>query len=218
MPWLDEVEAVVMAWYPGQEGGRALASILSGAESPSGRLPVTFWGTLEGNPAAPYYGMRENEIAPEKRDPFCHTVYYEGLFSGYRAVGQAGFTPLFPFGFGLTYSQFAYSDLSVQSVSDGYDVSFSVHNIGKCRASDVPQVYVSECSPREPRPAKLLKGFAKVALAAGEKTRVSIHLGKDAFSHYDVASGAFRVSPGVFEVIVGANAGDESLKTSLTIE
>ena len=218
MPWLDEVEAVVMAWYPGQEGGRALASILSGMESPSGRLPVTFWGTLEGNPAAVYYGMRKNEIVPQKRDPFCHTVYYEGLFSGYRAAGSAGFAPLFPFGFGLTYSLFAYSDLSIQPAADGYDVSFWVRNVGKCRAADVPQVYVSECNPREPRPAKLLKGFAKVTLSADEKTRVSVHLGKDAFSHYDVASGEFRVSPGVFEVIVGANAREESLKTSLTIE
>ena len=218
MPWLDEVEAVVMAWYPGQEGGRALASILSGMESPSGRLPVTFWGTLEGNPAAVYYGMRKNEIVPQKRDPFCHTVYYEGLFSGYRAAGSAGFAPLFPFGFGLTYSQFAYSDLSIQPAADGYDVSFWVRNVGKCRAADVPQVYVSKCNSREPRPAKLLKGFAKVTLSADEKTRVSVHLGKDAFSHYDVASGEFRVSPGVFEVIVGANAREESLKTSLTIE
>ena len=84
--------------------------------------------------------------------------------------------------------------------------------------ADVPQVYVSKCNSREPRPAKLLKGFAKVTLSADEKTRVSVHLGKDAFSHYDVASGEFRVSPGVFEVIVGANAREESLKTSLTIE
>ena len=82
----------------------------------------------------------------------------------------------------------------------------------------MPQVYVSKCNSREPRPAKLLKGFAKVTLSADEKTRVSVHLGKDAFSHYDVASGEFRVSPGVFEVIVGANAREESLKTSLTIE
>ena len=162
--------------------------------------------------------MRKNEIVPQKRDPFCHTVYYEGLFSGYRAAGSAGFAPLFPFGFGLTYSLFAYSDLSIQPADDGYDVSFWVRNVGKCRAADVPQVYVSECNPREPRPAKLLKGFAKVTLSADEKTRVSVHLGKDAFSHYDVASGEFRVSPGVFEVIVGANAREESLKTSLTIE
>lgn len=218
MPWLEEVEAVVMAWYPGQEGGRALAAILTGAESPSGRLPFTIWGTQEGNPSFGYYGLRKNDIFPENRDPFCHTVYYEGLFSGYRGAGRVGSAPLFPFGFGLTYSDFTYSDLSVEPASEGYDVSFWVHNTGKRRASDVPQVYVSERNPREPRPAKLLKGFEKVALLPGEKARVSVHLGMDAFSRYDVESGAFRVIPGAYEILVGANASDESLRTSLTVE
>lgn len=216
MPWLDEVEAVLMAWYPGQEGGRALASILSGAESPSGRLPVTIWGSLQGNPSYPYYAMRKNKIVPEKRDPFCHTVYYEGLFSGYRAIAPDR-QPLFPFGYGLTYSEFAYSDLKVEPWADGYDVIFSVCNVGRRTASDVPQVYVLERNPCEPRPVKLLKGFTKVTLAAGESTCVRLHLGVEAFSHFDPERGDFAVASGLFDIIVGANAVDESLSAEITV-
>ncbi len=218
MPWIDEVEAVVMAWYPGQAGGQAMADILTGKVSPSGRLPFTIWGSEEANPSWPYYGMRENTIIPQKRDRFLHTVYYEGIFSGYRGADRVDAGPLYPFGYGLTYSDFSYSSLSVTSSGDGYDVTFELRNTGDCRASEVAQVYVSECEPEVPRPARELKGFAKVTLAPGETKTVTIRLDSSAFSHYDIGSGSFAVTPGDFMITVAADAADDGMTALIHVE
>lgn len=217
MPWLDEVKAVILDWYPGQEGGRVLADLISGKVSPCGRLPFTFWGSEEANPSYPYYAKRENKIVPEKRDRFFHTVYYEGVFSGYRGMTHFGRTPLFPFGYGLTYSDFEYSDLEVVYAGDGCDVIFTVRNIGKYTASDVPQVYVTECRPEVPRPDRELKGFSKVKLAPGEETTVKVHLGHDAFSHYDIESRDFVVTPGKFRITVAENAAAPVLSEEINV-
>lgn len=218
MPWIDEVEAVVMAWYPGQAGGQAMADILTGKVSPSGRLPFTIWGSEEANPSWPYYSMRENTIIPQKRDRFLHTVYYEGIFSGYRGADRVDAGPLYPFGYGLTYSDFSYSSLSVTSSGDGYDVTFELRNTGDCRASEVAQVYVSECEPEVPRPARELKGFAKVTLAPGETKTVTIRLDSSAFSHYDIGSGSFAVTPGDFMITVAADAADDGMTALIHVE
>ena len=217
MPWLDEVKAVILDWYPGQEGGRVLADLISGKVSPCGRLPFTFWGSEEANPSYPYYAKRENKIVPEKRDRFFHTVYYEGVFSGYRGMTHFGRTPLFPFGYGLTYSDFEYSDLEVVYAGDGCDVIFTVRNIGKYTASDVPQVYVTECRPEVPRPDRELKGFSKIRLAPGEETTVTIHLGHDAFSHYDIEFHDFVVTPGKFRITVAENAASPVLSAEIDV-
>ena len=128
-----------------------------------------------------------------------------------------GRTPLFPFGYGLTYSDFEYSDLEVVYAGDGCDVIFTVRNIGKYTASDVPQVYVTECRPEVPRPDRELKGFSKVKLAPGEETTVKVHLGHDVFSHYDIESRDFVVTPGRFRITVAENAASPVLSAEIDV-
>lgn len=205
VPWLDDVEAFIMSWYPGQEGGHVAADIISGKVSPSGRLPFTFWGSKEVNPSYGYYGTRYNEVYPPWRDTLAHTVYYEGVKVGYRGQSQERI-PLFPFGYGLTYSSFEYSDMTVEKTADGYKVSFTVANVGNRPASEVAQLYIKPLEPALPRPERELKGFVKLCLDPGKSCRESIHVSTQDFSYYDIASGRFVVSPGDYEIILASDA------------
>ncbi|MDE6491475.1 MAG: glycoside hydrolase family 3 C-terminal domain-containing protein, partial [Muribaculaceae bacterium] len=148
--WIDSVKALVMAWYPGQEGGTAVAEILTGAISPSGRLPISIERRVEDNPSwGNYYSNTkvDREAA--------HVDYREGVFGGYRGYDRAGVEPRFPFGFGLSYSQFRYSGLEADILPDNrVKVSFSITNTGKCDAADVAQIYVGDTECSVPRPVK----------------------------------------------------------------
>jgi beta-glucosidase len=208
--WLDRVLAVLQAWYPGQEGGTALAEILFGAVNPSGRLPVTFEQHEEDNPTHDSY-------YPE--DGGKHIVYKEGVFIGYRGYERSGKKPLFPFGYGLSYATFAYRNLSIASASseDKFQVSFDVTNTGKREGAEVAQVYVGDKHAKVPRPAKELKGFVKVNLRPGETRRVTVTLDSRALSYFDVNSKQWRAEPGEFEVLVGRSAEQIELKGKLTL-
>jgi beta-glucosidase len=208
--WLDRVLAVLQAWYPGQEGGTALAEILFGAVNPSGRLPVTFEQHEEDNPTHDSY-------YPE--DGGKHIVYKEGVFIGYRGYERSGKKPLFPFGYGLSYTTFAYRNLSIASASseDKFQVSFDVTNTGKREGAEVAQVYVGDKHAKVPRPAKELKGFVKVNLRPGETRRVTVTLDSRALSYFDVNSKQWRAEPGEFEVLVGRSAEQIELKGKLTL-
>jgi beta-glucosidase len=154
--WLDRVPALVQAWYPGQEGGTALSEILFGDVNPSGRLPVTFERRWEDNPTY-------NSYYPETGTK--RILYKEGVFVGYRGYEHNRTRPLFPFGFGLSYTSFTYSNLSIKPMSNSesgphYEVSFEVKNTGTREGSDVAQVYVGDTDAKVPRPAKELKGFS----------------------------------------------------------
>ncbi len=214
-PWLDEVEALMLDWYSGQAGGQAAAELLSGKVSPSGRLPFTFWGSLEKNPAQKFYGTRYNEVAPPWRDTLAHTTYSEGIFLGYRAKN---YQPLFPFGFGLTYSTFAYSDMNVERTPDGFEVSFTVRNTGKAAASEVAQLYISPESRDFPRERRKLRGFRKVALKAGESRRIEMSLSSEDFSCYDSGRGRFVTPSGPYRIIVSPDASSEALVESVNIK
>src|SRR3970282_655358 len=170
--WLDRVPAVVQAWYPGQEGGTALAEVLFGDVNPSGRLPVTFERHEEDNPTHDSY-------YPE--DDGKRVVYKEGIFVGYRGYERSGKMPLFPFGYGLSYTTVAYRNLSVASEGN-FSVSFDVANIGKREGAEVAQLYVGDKHAKLPRPAKELKGFVKVNLRPGETRRVTVTLDRRAVS------------------------------------
>ncbi|HUK90780.1 MAG TPA: glycoside hydrolase family 3 C-terminal domain-containing protein, partial [Blastocatellia bacterium] len=209
--WLDRVPALIEAWYPGQEGGAALADVLTGAVNPSGRLPITFDRRWEDNPSHDSYYPLD---AASNR-----VVYSEGVFVGYRGYDASGKTPAFPFGYGLSYTSFSYSKLSIGGVgSDGnFTVSFDVTNTGNRQGSDVAQVYVGEPHPAVIRPEKELKGFEKVNLRPGETKRVSITLGQRALSYYDVTSKDWRVDPGEFDVMIGRSAGEIVLMGKLTV-
>ncbi|MBO5418765.1 MAG: glycoside hydrolase family 3 C-terminal domain-containing protein [Bacteroidales bacterium] len=209
VPWLDKVKALLMAWYPGQEGGKAMADILYGKISPSGRLPFTFWGSKELNPTHEYYGTKYNPVPPAWRDTLAHTLYHEGIFVGYRGMEKFKTEPMFPFGFGLTYSTFDYSGLEISPVHDGYEVSFTLKNTGKFTASETAQIYVSAVDPSLPRPCKELKGFSKVSLKPGESRRISLHLDTDAFSYYDKQKKTFVIDEGSYMISVASDAASE---------
>jgi beta-glucosidase len=207
--WLDRVPALLEAWYPGQEGGMALAEILFGDVNPSGRLPVTFERRWEDNPVHDSYypaaGTRRVE-------------YKEGVFVGYRGYEKNGVKPLFPFGFGLSYTTFKYSNLTISADKVGhYEVSFDVQNTGKREGSDVAQVYIGDTHAKFARPAKELKGFTKVNLRPGEKRRVSVLLDSRSLSYYDPDAKGWRAEAGTFDVLVGRSSEQIELRGKLTL-
>jgi len=209
--WLNRVPALVQAWYPGQEGGTALAEILFGDVNPSGHLPVTFERRWEDNPVHDSYYPE----AGTRR-----VVYKEGVFVGYRGYERNGTKPLFPFGFGLSYTTFSYSNLSIKPLSNSesrYEVSFDVRNTGTREGAEVAQVYVGETQPKVPRPAKELKGFVKVNLRPGETRKVSVILDSRALSYYDVNAKQWRAAPGEFNVFVGRSSEQIELRGKLTV-
>ncbi|HKE55680.1 MAG TPA: glycoside hydrolase family 3 C-terminal domain-containing protein, partial [Pyrinomonadaceae bacterium] len=208
-PWFDRVPVLVQAWYPGQEGGTALAEILFGDVNPSGRLPVTFERRWEDNP------VHDSYYPP---DGTKRVVYKEGVFVGYRGYERAGTKPLFPFGFGLSYTTFKYENLAIkQAPGNRYEVSFSVTNTGQREGSDVAQVYVGDSHAKVPRPAKELKGFAKVNLRPGETKTISVVLDARSLSYFDVNAKQWQAEPGDFEVLVGRSAQQIELRGKLSL-
>ena len=218
-PFKDDVAAIIMAWYGGQEGGKALADIISGKVSPSGKLPFTFWGTEEKNPAAQYYHSTSPsvlEVSPS-RDPMPHSTYTEGLFVGYRGVERFGVQPMFPFGYGLSYSAFEYSGGSVVATEDGCEVVFTVKNVGKVDASEAVQVYVAPVKPSVLRPAFELKGFDKKFIAKGKSAEFRISIPRSEFSYYDVASHSWKVDTGAYKILIGASSSDIKITLDYTV-
>ncbi|HEX8282323.1 MAG TPA: glycoside hydrolase family 3 C-terminal domain-containing protein, partial [Pyrinomonadaceae bacterium] len=215
--WLGRVPALIQAWYPGQEGGTALAEILFGDTNPSGRLPATFERRWEDNPThGSYYPAAEGTNRVE---------YKEGVFVGYRGYERNKVTPLFPFGHGLSYTTFRYANLSVRRGAGGgraawgpsFEVSFDLTNAGARAGAEVAQVYVGAASPAVPRPAKELKGFAKVSLRPGETRRVAVPLDGRAFAYYDVGAKAWRVDPGEYQVLVGRSSAQVELRGKINV-
>jgi beta-glucosidase len=203
-PWLDRVPGILQAWYPGQEGGTALAELVFGDACPSGRLPVTFERRWEDNPVHDNYYPQPGGK---------QVAYREGVYLGYRGFDHNGTKPLFPFGYGLSYTTFAYRNLAVsspkttgQSGSWQVQVQFDLTNTGKRDGAEVAQVYVASHDSPAPRPVKELKGFSKVSLHPGETRRVSVMLDRRAFSYYDVATKQWRADPGRYDVLVGRSA------------
>ena len=198
MPWLDKVRAVLLPWYSGIENGTALAAMLYGESAPSGRLPQTFPRSVKDLPTTskaqyPGVGLKAD--------------YSEGLLVGYRWFEQKKIAPLFPFGYGLTYTTFSYSHLDVNRTRHGADVRFTLHNTGKRDGAEVGQVYVG--FPRAAgEPPRQLKGFKKVALSPGDRSRIRIALDRRAFSIWDTARHGWHVVPGCYRVMVGASSSD----------
>ena len=211
-PWIDHIPAYLETWYGGEQGGTALAEILFGAVNPSGHLPATFERKAEDNPTfANYYPEGDTR----------RVVYKEGVFVGYRGYEHNGIKPLFPFGYGLSYTTFKYSNLQVAPAGNSsglrYKVSFDVTNTGNRAGATVAQLYVSDAHASVPRPPKELKGFQRVMLKAGETQRVTISLDSRAFAYYDVAGKKWRVDPGEFGILVGNSSEEIILKSKITI-
>ena len=194
--WLGNVPAYLEAWYGGQAGGQATAEILFGDVNPSGHLPATFERRAEDNPSF-------NNYYPE---PGTNKILYkEGIFIGYRGYEKTHTEPLFPFGYGLSYTTFTFANLKVSPASGEQmaTVDFDLTNSGSRKGADVAQVYVSEEHPRVPRPAHELKGFERVELGPGETRHLSIPLNPRAFAYYNVGAKHWTIDPGKFVIHVG---------------
>ena len=212
--WIDRVPALLQAWYAGQESGAALPQIVFGDVSPSGKLPVTFERRWEDSAAhASYY----------PQDPGAKKVAYtEGVFAGYRHFDKSGTKPMFPFGFGLSYTTFAYGKLSISpgttDLTRPVTVSFAVTNTGTREGAEVAEIYVSDTHAPVPRPPKELKGFSKLLLKPGETRRASIELDRRAFSYYDVNAREWKAEPGDFEVLIGSSSAKIELRGKVTLK
>jgi beta-glucosidase len=209
MPWLDQVHAVVEAWYPGEEDGNAVARVLFGDVNPSGKLPISF-------PASAHDTLARN---PEQYPGDHREVHYtEGLEVGYRWFQANALKPLFPFGFGLSYTEFKYSDLKVVhgSASGSSTVTVRVTNTGKRSGAEVVQLYLGfPPIPEGDEAGRQLKGFSKVALEPGESKLVSIALNARSFSYWSVAAHDWKVPSGVFQVMVGSSSEDIRLQGTI---
>ncbi len=218
--WIAKVPALVEGWYGGQAGGQALAEILFGDVNPSGHLPATFERRAEDNPTfANYY-------PPTDAGPDANKIFYrEGIFVGYRGYEQNKVTPLFPFGFGMSYTTFRFSNLNV--VKEGRDggtasqpvlatATFDVTNTGSRPGAEVAQVYITDTHAPLPRPKHELKGFERAVLAPGETVHMTVPLDPRSFAYWDVKGKRWTIDPGRFTVSVGDSVA--SLPLTGTVE
>ena len=209
MPWVKEVPAILQAWFLGSEAGTAIAAVLTGDVNPSGKLPFTFPAKLEDVPAhqlGEYPGT-------EKVGNIVNEKYNEGIFVGYRWTDkQKKVKPLFPFGYGLSYTTFEYgkpvADKKTMSADDTITFTVSVKNTGTREGQEVVQLYISDKKSSLPRPVKELKGFDKVKLAPGEEKNISFTITKDALSFFDDTKHEWVAEPGKFEAVIAASAAD----------
>ncbi len=216
MPWLDKVKAVLQMWWPGDEGGWATADLLLGRANPAGRLPFTWPKQAQDMPAG-------DPAHPERGDEGIKhtTTYSEGIFIGYRWFDKQGTDPLYPFGYGLSYTHFTYSGLKVQPSKDGgADVSFAVKNVGAVGGDEVPQVYLS-APANAPTDAQFavrsLAGFTRIHLVPGASQTVNVHLDRRRFQYWSTKENSWRDALGERTVSVGASERDLRLNAQLAM-
>jgi beta-glucosidase len=207
MPWLPRVKAVLDVWFAGQEGGRACADLLLGTAVPGGKLPFTFPKRARDSAAL-------DAAHPERYDGVDgRVVYSEGIFTGYRHYDARGIAPLYPFGYGLSYTTFAYSDLHVRPEQGGLLVTFKLRNTGSRRAAEVAQVYLgAPANPPVPMAKKALAGFARVDLEPGESREVTVRVGERQMSFWSVQEHAWKRALGARAVLVGGSSADIKLR------
>lgn len=229
MPWLAKVPVLLEAWYPGQRGGEAIANVLFGDVAPSGRLPITFPVSAAQAPRKEPAGLAELHAADARREagdkgnygmsggvaPFA-VDYPEGAEIGYRWYAKTGRKPLFPFGYGLGYTRFAYANLTVQD-GPALTVSFDVSNTGARAGADVPQLYV-QAKGSAGTPAWRLAGFDKLTLSPGETRRVSMSVDPRLIARFDEAERKWHLDGGSYALTVGHYAGDAALRGAATLQ
>ena len=197
--WIDKAPAIVQAWYPGLEGGNALARILFGEANPSGKLPMTFPKKLEDHPS--------QKLGQYPGDTIGLTVhYFDDIYVGYRYYDTYKTEPQFAFGHGLSYTTFDYSNLKLAANGNTVTVTFSVKNTGKMAGAEVAQVYVKQEQSALPRPEKELKGFDKIFLQPGEQKTVTITLNENAFQYFNDIINSWVMEKGTFDILVGSSS------------
>ena len=213
MPWESKAETLLHAWYGGQETGHGLVDVLFGDVNPSGRVSITFPKSIKHTPSYLTFGKVDRDI-----------LYGEGVFIGHRYYEKVERDPLFYFGYGLSYSQFQYSNLVVPTTFEAsaehtMDVSVDLENTGPYNGSEVVQVYVQDPESSVQRPLRELKAFAKVTLSVGEKKTVKITLDKYALSFWSEEVSQWRAEAGKFIIIVATSADpkDEVFRRSFDL-
>jgi beta-glucosidase len=219
-PWLGDIEALIAQWYPGQEGGTALAQLLLGRANFSGRLPISWERRLADGPSADSYH-------PDPASDPSAIIYREGIFLGYRGFQQRNIRPAFPFGFGLSYTRFRYGAPSLRALAGLtpqprarqplYEVSFDLTNSGEHKGAEVAQVYVAPPPGKQPRPRRELRAFTRVELTPGETRHVTLPLDARAFTYFDVASGRWLADAGKYTIELARSADHIESKTELTL-
>jgi len=227
--WLDKVPVFLHTWYPGQEGGTAVASVLFGKQNPEGKLPVSFDRDWDQNPARQFYypvagaDTTLHTIGEDGRPrdyTIAHINYGDKLMVGYRYWTTTGKHALYPFGFGLSYTTFSFTNLkapSTASAGSTIAVSFDVTNTGKVAGAEVAQLYVSDPSSKVQRPERELKGFEKVRLSPGEKKHVTLNLDARAFSYWSDTAHKWAIDPGKFTIFVGDSSENTPLHADITL-
>ena len=220
-PWIDSVKGVVHVGYCGEGINEALAKILTGKISPSGKLSESYPIHLEDTPAIATRSEGLSAIYSSSLQNAFTVKYTEGIFVGYRYYDTAKKEVLFPFGHGLSYADFGYSNISVEKKTGGKDydlsVSFDVENLSDMPAMEVCQLYVSDIISTVERPDKELKGFEKISLLPHEKKRVTIYLSFDSFAFYSIALSKWHVENGDFDILIGSSSRDIRLQKRINI-
>jgi len=204
--WIDKVNAVLEMWFGGSEGGNAIADILLGNYNPSGKLPVTFPKRWEDCSAYETY----------RKYP-ARTYYADDIYVGYRHFDKYNIEPAFPFGFGLSYTTFEYSNINVTDKGDKYEVSIDLKNSGNTKGAEVVQLYVSQKNPKVDRPIKELKAFKKVYLNPGETQKVILKFDKNSLSYYDESSRSWKLDKDDYEILIGSSSRDIKLKSIISL-
>ncbi len=218
MPWAEKVPAILDAWYPGEEDGNVIAAVLMGDFNPSAKLPITFPKSLDDVPAhtpEQYPGTGEKHKEFEK--------YSEGVLVGYRWYDSQKIEPLYPFGFGLSYTSFDYENLKLSSetlstTAPALTVDFDIANTGSRDGVEIAQVYVGMPAPAGVvQPPRQLKGFARVSVSAGQSAHASVALDARSFSYWDINTHAWKIAPGDYSIQVGKSSRDIVLTGHVTI-
>jgi beta-glucosidase len=211
LPWNNQVASILETWLPGQAGAGAIADVLFGKVNPSGKLAETFPVRLEDSPAFLNFPGENREV-----------LYGERIYVGYRYYDIKNIAPLYPFGHGLSYTTFEYSDISVSkdvfSDTDSLTVSFKVKNTGSVAGKEVTQLYISDLVSSLPRPNKELKKFAKIELQPGESKLVTVKLGCRDFSYFNPRPHVWVAESGDFEILIGSSSRDIRLKKTVTLQ
>ena len=211
MPWVDEVPTILETWLGGQAGAGAIADVLFGVVNPSGKLAETFPVRLEDTPAFLNFPDEDGEV-----------IYGERMFVGYRYYDKRKIAPLFPFGHGLSYTQFSYDNLQLSANDltdrDQLQVTLSVTNSGQRTGKEVVQLYVVDKESSHKRPPQELKGFDKIKLAPGESKQVTFNLSSRDFSYYSKLYDRWIAESGEFEILVGASSRDIRLRGALNFQ
>lgn len=207
MPWKDNVSAIITGYLGGEAGGKAMVNCLIGKTNPSGKLAESYPEKLSDIPC--YKNYPGTELTVE---------YQEGIYIGYRYYDKTNKKLIYPFGYGLSYTDFKYSDLRVQENDDNYILNFKIKNIGKVKGKEIAQIYIGQINPKIFKPKKELKGFEKVELEPNQEKDICIILDKKTFEYYNVETKKWAVESGKYRILVGKSSVDIVLKTEIEIK